>query len=124
MGGSSQDILIQIGADISDLSRSMKQAQDEIRGFGKQTESSTGKGALSIGKLVTAMGGVALAAKGFSVLKDSIGSAFDRIDVMERFERVMTTLTGSTDKANAALDATREAVTGTAYGLDTAAKGV
>ena len=43
---------------------------------------------------------------------------------MEQFDRVMTEITGSSENAKKALDDTNEAVLGTAYGLDVAAKGV
>ena len=124
MGSSTQEILIKIGADIADLSRGMKDAQEQIKGFGKATENAGKGGTLSLGKLAGAIGLVAGASKVFGMIKDSISSAFGRIDTMESFDRVMTTLTGSTEKAKAALDKTRESVTGTAYGLDVAAKGV
>ena len=48
----------------------------------------------------------------------------NRIDTMDQFNRVMTTLTGSTDTANAALKQTTDIVTGTAFGLDVASRGV
>lgn len=54
----------------------------------------------------------------------SIDAAMKRIDTMDQFSRVMTTMTGSADKASAALSKTNDIVTGTAFGLDTAAKGV
>ncbi|MEK3890253.1 tape measure protein [Bacillus sp. FSL K6-3431] len=82
------------------------------------------KGALGIGKIVTALGLVSLANKGISMIKDSIGKAFGRIDTMEQFERVMTTLTGSSEKANEVLGTVSDTVTGTAYGLDVGAKAV
>lgn len=43
---------------------------------------------------------------------------------MEQFERVMTTMTGSTEKANQVLDTTNDIVKGTAYGLDVGAQAV
>ena len=63
-------------------------------------------------------------AKGFGMVRDSIGSAFDRIDTMESFGRTMTVFTGSAEDTAAALEKIRESVTGTAYGMDVAAKGV
>nr|WP_276569451.1 tape measure protein [Shouchella lehensis] len=82
------------------------------------------KGAIGIGKIVTALGLVALGAKAIGLVKDSIDRAFGRIDTMEQFERVMTTMTGSSEKANEVLDTTNDIVTGTAYGLDVAASAV
>lgn len=61
---------------------------------------------------------------GLDMIAGSMDSAFGRIDTMEQFDRTMTALTSSSDAAAAALETTREAVTGTAYGLDVAAKGV
>jgi tape measure domain-containing protein len=63
-------------------------------------------------------------AKVFNMITDSIDQAMRRIDTMDQFSRVMSTMTGSTDKANAALERTNAIVQGTAFGLDTAAKGV
>ena len=87
-------------------------------------EGAAQKGALGIGKIVAALGLVVAAKAGIDMIKTAIGGAFARIDTMERFERVMTTMTGSTEKAKAALEAARSTVKGTAYGLDVAAKSV
>ncbi|WP_268239087.1 tape measure protein [Oceanobacillus neutriphilus] len=56
------------------------------------------------------------------MVKDSISQAFRRIDTMEQFDRVMTTMTGSSKKAAQVLDTVNDTVVGTAYGLDVAAK--
>ncbi|MBW8350783.1 tape measure protein [Bacillus sp. IITD106] len=106
------------GAD--KFANAFKNATKNVEGL----ERSTDKAGLTIGKLVAAAGVTALVAKGFGMVKDSIGKAFGRIDTMEQFERVMTTLTGSSDKAAETLDNVREKVTGTAYGLDVAAQSV
>ncbi|AST93001.1 hypothetical protein BC6307_17900 [Sutcliffiella cohnii] len=87
-------------------------------------QSSGEKASLGIGKIVTALGLVALGAKAIGLVRDSINTAFGRIDTLESFERVMTAITGSTEETILALERTREAVVGTAYGLDIAAKGV
>lgn len=63
-------------------------------------------------------------AKIFNMVAESIDAATRRIDTMDQFSRVMTTMTGSTETANNALEKTNQIVTGTAFGLDTAAKGV
>lgn len=60
----------------------------------------------------------------FNMIVSSVGSAMNRIDTMDQFSRVMNTMLGSTEKANKALKDTTAIVTGTAFGLDTAAKGV
>lgn len=50
------------------------------------------------------------------------GRAFDRMDTMHNFERVMEIFSGSPDAAKVVLNDLNEAVLGTAYGLDVAAK--
>lgn len=87
-------------------------------------ERSTGNAGITIGKLAAAVGVTALVAKGFGMVKNSVDKAFGRIDTMEQFERVMTTMTGSTEKAQSVLEDVNETVTGTAYGLDVGAKAV
>lgn len=122
-----EEIIVKIGADISGLSADLKRAQANISGLGETVEGiedSGSKASLGIGKIVTAIGLVALAAGAFTLIKDSIGQAFGRIDTMEQFDRVMTTMTGSSEKANEVLDKTNEIVKGTAYGLDVGAKAV
>lgn len=108
----------------SSLGGSFKQAQGSASSLGSSAVSSFN----SIKNTALGLAGAIGITKAFSaavgLVRGSVDSAFNRIDVMEGFERTMTVLTGSTEKTNAALDATREAVTGTAYGLDIAAKGV
>lgn len=60
----------------------------------------------------------------FRTLSGAVSQAFDRIDTMEQFERVMTTMTGSSEKAEETLAKVNETVKGTAFGLDTAASAV
>lgn len=68
--------------------------------------------------------------QGISLFKKTIGSldllsfdrAFSRMDTMINFERVMKALTGSSSAAKSILNEVNDAVLGTAYGLDVAAK--
>lgn len=92
--------------------------------FGNDVQSSGDKGAIGIGKIVTALGLMKLASKAIDMVKNSISSAFSRIDTMEQFERTMTALTGSAEDSKNALEEVRKTVTGTAYGLDVGAKSV
>src|SRR5690625_1959512 len=87
-------------------------------------EGSGQKAALGIGKIVTALGLVAAGAGAIRLIRDSLDSAFRRIDTFEQFERVMTAVTGSTEEANRALEITDDIVTGTGYTLDGAAQAV
>lgn len=106
------------GAD--KFARQFKNATNNIRGV----ENSTDRASISIKKMIGVAAGIAGTIGLFRTLRDSVNLAFDRIDTMEQFDRVMTEITGSTESAKKALDDTNEAVIGTAYGLDIAAKGV
>lgn len=105
---------------VDQFSKSFKNANDSLKGV----EDSGNKANVSIGSMLKTIAGVAAAVGVFRVLRSSIDLAFKRIDTMEQFERVMTTMTGSTEKANAVLDKTNDIVTGTSYGLDVAAQAV
>lgn len=74
------------------------------------------------------MAGAQLAMKGvaktWNLISSSVGSAMNRIDTMDQFNRTMELMTGSTDTAAEALDRVNTAVKGTAYGLDVASSAV
>ena len=82
-----------------------------------QGNSAAGSLLSTLGKMA-AMGAAFL---GIGKLTSFIGPAFERIDTMNRFERTVGVITGDTEQAAVALSVLREAVIGTAYGLDTAA---
>lgn len=109
---------------MKDFERKTKHSSNTVSKFGKSAVSSFKSVATGAASIVTAIGVVKGLSAAFGMVKSSVSSAFDRIDVMENFERTMSVMTGSTEKAKEALEATRNAVTGTAYGLDTAAKSV
>lgn len=104
--------------------KALNDSGNAAKNFGDNTNNGFQKAAIGAKSLITAIGITKVLSGAFNLVKGSLESAFNRIDVMESFERVMTTLTGSSQKAEAALKATSEAVTGTAYGMDVAAKGV
>ena len=76
-----------------DMSGRLKKVTGSLKDVETRTKSvssgfqNLGKAALGIG---AAVGVTALLAKGMSTLRSSMGSTFDRIDTMERFERTMT----------------------------------
>ena len=81
-------------------------------------------GADKLNSIVKGLGVFKLLEKGFSLVTASIDKAMGRIDTMEQFSRVMTTVTGDVSATNDALEETTDIVTGTAYGLDYAARAV
>lgn len=96
----------------------------EIRFKSEVDSSGFSKGVASMGNILKSAGIFKAFSAGMDLIKGSIDKAFGRIDTMEQFNRVMTTMTGSTTQANRALDQTSKIVTGTAYGLDVAAAAV
>ncbi|MCM1295668.1 MAG: tape measure protein [Muribaculaceae bacterium] len=81
-------------------------------------------GANKLNGIVSGLGAFKLLEKGFQMVTGSVDKAMDRIDTMDQFTRVMTTVTNSASATSAALAETTEIVTGTAYGLDYAAQAV
>lgn len=79
-------------------------------------------GANKLNNLVSGLGIFKLLEKGFQMVANSVDKAMGRIDTMEQFSRVMTTMTGDVSATNEALAETTEIVSGTAYGLDYAAR--
>lgn len=88
---------------------------NEIKGT---TQSAMGQ----IRNIVAALGIDKIISASMNTIKNSVDSAMNRIDTMNQFTRVMTAMTGSTEEANEALEKINETVTGTAYGLDVAAR--
>lgn len=105
--------------------RVLQSAQKYLEGIGKSSEEAK-EGTQSFGKqmmsIASAIGVTQLISKGWDMIRDSVGRAMNRMDTMDNFTRTMTLMTGSTEKANGALEALKEITRGTAYGLDTAAK--
>lgn len=78
----------------------------------------------SAGNLVKTIMGLSAFQTVVSTVKNQLNSALERMDTMTNFERTMTSITGSSSAAEASLSQLKDMTTGTAYGLDTAAKSV
>lgn len=111
-------------ANVGDFQKGFDQAGKQLDDFKQSADQTEQKfaGGLSISKIAAGIGLIYGAKKALDMVKNSVQSAFGRIDTMEQFERVMTTMTGSSEKANEVLETIGDTVTGTAYGLDVAAK--
>src|SRR5690554_3232790 len=110
-------VVIDVELEDGKVARGVSNVDRRLRGL----EGAGRAGAFGIKEIVTALGLVAAGAKVFDMIRDSIRTAFGRIDAMERFHSTMTTITGSSEKARQALDRVTEIVKGTAYSLDVAA---
>ncbi|GAE31924.1 phage tail protein [Alkalihalobacillus hemicellulosilyticus] len=89
-----------------------------------EQEEQTEKLAYSLEDIVRTLNLDVFAGKGIEQLKQSFIEGFDYVDVIESFDRTMTAITGSSEAAAVALDKTKQAVSGTAFGFDTATKAV
>lgn len=109
---------------VGNISRSVNNAKSSMSGLGRSASVGFGSIVSGAASMAGAIGIVQAFNSAINMVKGSMSSAFKRIDTMEQFERVMTTMLGSTTAANDALESTNEIVKGTAYGLDTAAGSV
>lgn len=82
----------------------------------------TKKASSSIKSMLTSVGVVNAVSAAFNTVKQSVSSAFDRIDTMNQFNRTVTAITGNAEAAGVALEQLKDITKGTAYGLDVAAK--
>ena len=111
-------VIIEVELEDGKVARGVSNVDRRLRGL----EGAGRAGAFGIKEIVTALGLVAAGAKVFDMIRDSIKTAFARIDAMETFESTMTTITGSSEKARQALERVTEIVKGTSYSLDVAAQ--
>lgn len=97
---------------------------DRIDSKGRSAASSIGNFARGIGKVAAGIGVFALLRKGVDLVRDSIGGAFERIDTMEQFERVMSVMIDDTDAVAASMDRLKDIVEGTSMRTDVMANGI
>ena len=76
----------------------------------------------AFGSIVSSLSVFSLMQQGVDMVTGSIDSALDRGDTMDQFDRTMNKLVGDSTKVDKALNDLKATTTGTAYGLDTAAK--
>src|SRR5699024_1888709 len=110
----SNDILVKIGADIAGFSRDMKQVTKDLQDVSKNTEKSD----LTVGKLAKSLGLVAVGAKAFQVLKNSVGDAITRFDTLNQFPKVLEALGVSAEDAEKSVDNLSEGIDGLPTKLD------
>ena len=106
----------------SDIGQKANTSLDKIKGYLNDMDSGAKKSVTGIKEIASALGLVALAAAGISMVKSAVSSAFGRIDTMDQFNRTVTSITGNSAAAGQALDTLKGITKGTAYGLDVAAQ--
>lgn len=75
-------------------------------------------------EIASALGLVAVAKKGIDLIRDSIQSAFGRIDTMEQFQRVMGVMVDDTDAVGRSMERMEDFLIGTSMRMDTMANSV
>lgn len=113
-----------VSSAVGNISRSVNNAKSSLSGLGRSASIGFGSVVSGAASMAGAIGIVQAFNSAINMVKSSMNSAFGRIDTMEQFGRVMTTMLGTSEAANDALATTNEIVKGTAYGLDTAAGSV
>ncbi|WP_165719216.1 tape measure protein [Lactococcus petauri] len=85
-----------LGKSFDGLGNSTKGADSAVGGLGGKIE----KAGTSIKSMVAAMGLVKIASAAFDVLKNSVGDAVSRFDIMQKFPKVMQSLGFSAEESN------------------------
>lgn len=112
------DILVKVGADITDFSRKMNSSTKTLSNMGQQA-SKTSK--LTATKLAAIGLATVALAKGFGMLKNSIGGAVDRYDTLNQFPRVLETMGFDAADSKKAIDKLSDGIDGLPTALDSVA---
>lgn len=108
--GADGTIKVQLGLDDSEYKSGLSGAHKSAESFADKVKSTF------VGATV-----FKAASKGWDLIADSIGKATARLDAMQKAKQVIGVLAGSSKKAATVVNNLSDAVTDTAYGLDTAA---
>jgi len=81
-------------------------------------------GTASSNNLLKGLMGLSIVKSIVNTVTGQVDAAMKRMDTMTNFQRTMTAITGSSDMAAASLSQLKDITTGTAYGLDVAARAV
>lgn len=111
-----------VQAVLSAVDQNFTSTMNKANGSMTNLQKGSTKTKTSIADIAKGVGSFKLIQMGASAARASLDKAFGRLDTMEQFDRTMTRMTGSSTDANKALDRLSDATTGTAYGLDVAAK--
>lgn len=106
-----------LGKSIDDVGKSADATSKDMGTMGQ-------KGALGIGKIVTALGLVKLASSAFNVLKSSIGGAVSRFDTLNNATRSFENMGFKTNDISKTMDNLKSSIEGLPTPLDGAVKGV
>lgn len=108
--GADGTIKVKLGLDDSEYKSGLSGAHKSAESFADKVKSTF------VGATV-----FKAASKGWDLISGSIGKATARLDAMQKAKQVIGVLAGSSEKAAKVVNNLSDAVTDTAYGLDTAA---
>ena len=108
--GADGTIKVKLGLDDSEYKSGLSGANKSAESFADKVKSTF------VGATV-----FKAASKGWDLISESIGKATARLDAMQKAKQVIGALAGSSKKAATVVNNLSDAVTDTAYGLDTAA---
>ena len=108
--GADGTIKVKLGLDDSEYKSGLSGAHKSAESFADKVKSTF------VGATV-----FKAASKGWDLISGSIGKATARLDAMQKAKQVIGVLAGSSEKATKVVNNLSDAVTDTAYGLDTAA---
>lgn len=108
--GADGTIKVKLGLDDSEYKSGLSGAHKSAESFADKVKSTF------VGATV-----FKAASKGWDLISGSIGKATARLDAMQKAKQIIGVLAGSSEKATKVVNNLSDAVTDTAYGLDTAA---
>src|SRR5690625_2031924 len=107
-------VVIDIVMEDGSINRTIKDVDENINGLGNSGE----RASLGIGKIVAALGLVALASKAVDMVKESLDGAISRYDTLNQFPRVMQMMGFDADESEAAISKLSDGIDGLPTKLD------
>lgn len=86
----------------------VESAEDSVKGVGKES----GKASISIKKLATSLGLVAVGAAAFNTLRKSMGAAIERFDTLNKFPKVLQSMGVSAEDSERAMTKLSDGIEG------------
>ena len=107
-------VVIAIDLDDNGSVKSVKNLKDNLQGVGDSAKNASGK----LTGLITSLGVFQLLSKAFQSLKASLDDAISRVDILNRFPKMMEAMGFSTEESADAVDRLSEGIQGLPTRLD------
>lgn len=116
-----ENILIKVGADISNFASNMSKVSKELTGIGGGLDTATKKQksfVRSISEIASGIGVYAAVSKGISMITNSLDGAISRYDTLNNFPRVLQQIGFSADDSEKAINRLSDGIQGLPTTLD------